>query len=127
MDQEQIYAKVRDCLVEALDVDEDDVQPEASLREDLEAESIDFVDIVFRLEKAFDVKIPQGELFPQELFSDKRFVTDGKLTADGAKELAERYPYIELDELGEGLPLDEVGKAYTVQMLVRFVQHKLSS
>ena len=62
--KEEVFTKVRGALVEALGVDEEEVTPGAKLVGDLGAESIDFLDIVFRLEKAFDIKIPRGELFP---------------------------------------------------------------
>ena len=66
---EEIYAKVQETLVDALGVDDDEVTPEATLQGDLGAESIDFLDIVFRLEKNFNFKIPKGELFPENLVS----------------------------------------------------------
>ena len=63
--KEEVFEKVREALVDALGVDDDEVTPEATLVGDLGAESIDFLDIVFRLEKSFDIKIPRGELFPR--------------------------------------------------------------
>src|SRR5690606_18194831 len=85
--EDQIFAKVQEILVEALGVDDDEVTPEATLMGDLGAESIDFLDIVFRLEKAFDIKIPRGELFPENLMSaDSGFVKDGKITEEGIQE-----------------------------------------
>ncbi len=62
---EEIFAKVQESLVDALGVEEDEVTPEATLQGDLDAESIDFLDIVFRLEKAFGIKIERGELSPK--------------------------------------------------------------
>ena len=53
--QEEIYQKVSATLIEALNVDEDEIKPTATLQGDLGAESIDFLDIVFRLERAFGV------------------------------------------------------------------------
>ena len=55
--EEEIFEKVREALVDALGVDDDEVTATATLQGDLDAESIDFLDIVFRLEKAFDIKI----------------------------------------------------------------------
>src|SRR5579862_6245540 len=99
---DEIYTKVQDVLVDALGVDEEEVTPKATLREDLGAESIDFLDIVFRLEKAFTTdpakpfKIPRGELFPddlQNLMNDERYVKDGKITSEGLAELKKRMPF----------------------------------
>ena len=82
--RDEIYEKVSATLVEALNVDEGDVTPEATLQGDLGAESIDFLDIVFRLEREFGIKVPRGELFPESIFQGNReFVQDGKVTAKG--------------------------------------------
>jgi acyl carrier protein len=62
---DEIYGKVARVLVESLNVDEGDVTPRAALQGDLGAESIDFLDIVFRLEREFGIRIPRGELFPE--------------------------------------------------------------
>ena len=84
-------------LVEALNVDEDQVNPTATLQGDLGAESIDFLDIVFRLEREFGIKIPRGELFPESIFQgDPDFVQDGKVTAKGMNELRTKMPYADL-------------------------------
>ncbi len=58
--QEEIFKKVQSTLVDALGVDEEQVEPGATLQGDLEAESIDFLDIVFRLERNFGITIPRG-------------------------------------------------------------------
>src|SRR5438067_12272048 len=92
-----IHAKVASVLVQALGVDEDDVIPAATLQGDLGAESIDFLDIVFRLERVFGIKIPRGELFPDSLFQDHPdLVRDGKVTDIGMDELHSRMPYADL-------------------------------
>ncbi|MEM9702112.1 MAG: acyl carrier protein, partial [Planctomycetota bacterium] len=75
MTRDEIFAKVSDRLQDALGLEEDEITPEATLVGDLGAESIDFLDIVFRLEKAFGIKIPRGELFPESLTAaDENFV-----------------------------------------------------
>ncbi|MEM9660078.1 MAG: acyl carrier protein, partial [Planctomycetota bacterium] len=88
--QEEIFEKVREALVDALGVDDDEVTPEATLQGDLDAESIDFLDIVFRLEKAFDIKIERGELFPEDILTNTEFVQDGKVNDAGIAKLKER-------------------------------------
>src|ERR1700749_2778046 len=91
---EEIYTKVSATLVEALNVDEDDIKPTATLQGDLGAESIDFLDIVFRLEREFGIKIPRGELFPEAIFQgDPEFVQNGKVTSKGMSELREKMPF----------------------------------
>src|ERR1700729_3712816 len=93
----EIHAMVVSVLVEALGVDEDDVRPSATLQGDLGAESIDFLDIVFRLEREFGIKIPRGELFPESIFQgDPDFVKDGKVTDKGLSELREKMPFADI-------------------------------
>ncbi|MCC6491604.1 MAG: acyl carrier protein, partial [Pirellulales bacterium] len=94
--QEEIFDKVREALVDALGVDDDEVTPEATLRGDLDAESIDFLDIVFRLEKAFDIKIERGELIPMDVLENTDYVSDGKVNAAGLAKLKERMPFADL-------------------------------
>ena len=69
MSRDEILENVRNTLVEALAVEPDEVTEDATLQGDLGAESIDFLDIVFRLEKGFNIKIPRGELFPDDLLN----------------------------------------------------------
>src|SRR5207253_4216426 len=95
--QEEIYTKVSATPVEALNVDEEEIKPTSTLQGDLGAESIDFLDIVFRLEREFGIKIPRGELFPESIFQgDPDFVQDGRVTARGLEELRTRMPFADL-------------------------------
>ena len=88
MTRDDIFEKVAGTMVEALNVDEDQVTPTSTLQGDLGAESIDFLDIVFRLEREFGIKIPRGELFPESIFQgDPDFVKDGRVTPKGLAEL----------------------------------------
>src|SRR5438094_10119449 len=96
---EEIYQKVAATLVEALNVDEEDIKPTSTLQGDLGAESIDFLDIVFRLEREFGIKIPRGELFPESIFQgDPEFVQNGRVTDNGLAELRARMPYADLSK-----------------------------
>src|SRR5438309_7280858 len=95
--QEEIYSKVSATLVDALNVDHDEISPKSTLQGDLGAESIDFLDIVFRLEREFAIKIPRNELFPEALFQgDPELVQNGKVTARGLSELRARLPFADL-------------------------------
>ena len=96
--KDEIYEKIKTALVDALGVDEEEVTPEATLVGDLGAESIDFLDIVFRLEKAFDIKIPRGELFPEDVLTNSKYVQDGQVTESGLAELRKRMPFANLDD-----------------------------
>jgi acyl carrier protein len=124
MEHQEIFDKVRECLVAALDVEPDEVQPKASLTEDLEAESIDFVDIIYRLEQTFQVKIPQGDLFPQDLFQNKEFVDSGAFTTAGLQVLRDKYPFLDLGGKDD-LRVTELPRLYTVDMLVKYIDQRV--
>mgnify|MGYP002626474578 CR=1 FL=1 len=124
---DEIFGKVRDTLVDALSVDEDEVTPEATLVGDLGAESIDFLDIVFRLEKNFNVKIPRGELFPENLAAaDSSFVKDGIVTESGIAELRTKLPHADVDKFADDPKGENIQDLFTVQMIVNVLQAKLS-
>jgi len=128
MDRDDIFSKIQEVLDDALGVDEDEVTPEASLTADLGAESIDFLDIVFRIEKTFDVKISQGELFPENLVDNEEWVADGKLTDAGLVMLKGRMAHVEFDSFeGGDRSISKLGDAITVNSLVNFVELKLAS
>lgn len=126
MSQQEIFEKVTSTLVDALGVEEDEVTSKATLTGDLGAESIDFLDIVFRLEKNFGIKIPRGDLFPDEkLFTDPQFVQDGKMTEAGLKELRVRMPYADVDAFAENPEVQEISSLFTVDMIVKYIESKL--
>ena len=95
--KEEIFATVAEVLVDSLAVDEEEVTREATLVDDLGAESIDLLEIVFNLEKKFDVKIDRSELIPEDLFTNPEYVVEGKLTPAGLAVLEERLPNANLD------------------------------
>jgi acyl carrier protein len=113
--------------MESLNVDEDEVVPAASLQNDLGAESIDFLDIVFRLESEFGIKIPRGELFPESIFQgDPEFVNEGKVTDKGIAELRSRMPYADLGGLDNDRRLSAIPDLFTVDLLARYVAWRLT-
>src|SRR6266508_3023965 len=124
--QEEIYSKVSATLVEALNVEEDEISPTSTLQGDLGAESIDFLDIVFRLEREFNIKIPRGELFPESIFSgDPEFVQDGRVTDKGLQELRARMPFADLDKFERNPEVGAISDLFTVDMITRYIQGKL--
>ncbi|MHC4983028.1 MAG: acyl carrier protein [Planctomycetota bacterium] len=126
MTESEVFEKVRETLVEALGVDDDEVTPEATLAGDLGAESIDFLDIVFRLEKAFDIKIPRGELFPDNILNNPEFVQDGKLTEAGLSQLKERMPHADLGGFGQDPDVNKMAELFKVQTIVNYVMSKVA-
>jgi acyl carrier protein len=125
--RDEIFEKVRNALVDALGVDEDDVRPDATMVGDLGAESIDFLDIVFRLEKAFGIKIPRGELFPEDVLSSSEFVNNGKVNAAGIAALKSRMPFADLAKFEANPSVQNFANTLTVEDMVRYVQSKLAA
>jgi acyl carrier protein len=123
----EIFDKVKESLVEALSVDDDEVTPQASLTRDLGAESIDFLDIIFRLEKAFGIKIPRGDLFPENLLSNPEYVQDGKLTAAGLAEFKKRVPFADISKFEQNPVVSNLGDVFTVGMIVGYVKTRIQS
>jgi len=125
--QEEIFEKIRTALVDALGVDDDEVTPEATLVGDLGAESIDFLDIVFRLEKAFDISIPRDELFPEDILTKAEYIQDGKLTEAGLAKVRQRMPFADLDKFAKNPVVQDFGNLLTVADMCRFVEAKLQT
>ena len=124
--QEEIFTKVSATLVEALNVDEEEIKPASTLQGDLGAESIDFLDIVFRLEREFAIKIPRGELFPESIFQgDPQFVQDGKVTDKGLAELRSKMPFADLSDFEKNPEVGAISDLFTVEMITRYIQGKL--
>jgi acyl carrier protein len=125
-DSNEIRAKLVKVLVEALGVDENEIIPSATLQGDLGAESIDFLDIVFRLEKEYGIKIPRGELFFEPVFQGKAgFVQDGHLTAEGLTTLRSHMPYANLSNLGSDRRPINIADLFTVDLLASYIRWKL--
>ena len=125
--RDEIFSKVQEVLTDALGVDEDEVTPEATLSGDLGAESIDFLDIVFRLEKKFDVKIPRGELFPESLAAEPSLVQNGVVTEQGLSELRKRMPHADVEKFAQDPKVENIQELFTVSMIVNFLEKKLGA
>ena len=128
MSRDEIMQQVQEVLVDALGVDDDEVTTEATLMRDLGAESIDFLDIVFRLEKTFGIKIPREELFPAEnLMTDSELVHNGKLTEKGLAELREKMPHTDITAFENDPDINKLADLFTVNAIVNYVEGKLNA
>ncbi len=125
--RDEIFEKVKDVLENALGADPEDVTMEATLIGDLGAESIDFLDISFKLEQEFSIKIDQGELFPENLMSDDTLVEDGKLTDKAMDILRERMPHVDFSRLDADRRVNQLSEVFTVESLVDFIARKLTA
>lgn len=123
---EEVFSKVQSALVDALGVDDDEVTPSATMVGDLGAESIDFLDIVFKLEKAFGIKIQTEELFPKDILTEGAYVQDGKVNSNGLAELKRRMPWADLSKFESNPRVQDFGDLLTVSDLCRYVQSKLA-
>ena len=126
MTEQEVLEKVRETLVDALGVDEEEVGPDATLTGDLGAESIDFLDIVFRLEKAFNIKIPPGDLFPDNILNNLEYVQDGKLTENGLARLKESMPHVDFSQFEADPDINKMPELFKVTTIVNYVQAKVN-
>jgi acyl carrier protein len=126
LDAIEIETRLSRVLVQALGVDQQSITPAATLQGDLGAESIDFLDIVFRLEREFMIRIPRGELFSELLFKDaSEIVEDGRVTDTGLAALRSKMPYADLSTLEKDRRLNRINDLITVDLLSSYVNWKL--
>ncbi len=128
LSHDEILKQVTEVMVDALGVDDDEVTETATLMGDLGAESIDFLDVVFRLEKAFDIKIAREELFPADaLMNDPDLLGDDQMLTDkGMALLKEKMPHTDLTDFSKNPDINKLGDLFTVGSIVNFVELRLS-
>lgn len=127
MNREEVFEKVKEVLVDALGVDDDEIKEDATLTADLGAESIDFLDIVFRLEKTFAIKIPRGELFPDDILNNPEYVESGKMTPKGLATLKKAMPHADFAEFEEDPDVSKMPNLFTVKTIVNYVTTKMAA
>jgi len=127
MSRQDIFENVKETLVDALGVEDDEVTEEATLTSDLGAESIDFLDIVFRLEKSFDIKIPRGELFPEDIFNNPDYVDNGKMTEAGLSKLKAVMPHADFTEFEADPDVNKMSDLFTVRTIVNYIETKVGA
>ena len=127
MTDDEVFQKVTETLTEALGVDDDEVTPDATLTGDLGAESIDFLDIVFRLEKTFGIKIPPGDLFPDNVLNNPEFVADGKVTDAGLVQFKESMPHVDFGDFDQDPDVNKLSELFKVQTIVNYVKNKTAN
>lgn len=125
--RDELFEKVRDVLSDALGVDAEEVSPQATLQGDLGAESIDFLDIVFRLEKAFAIKIPKGELFPDEILNNPDYVDGDKMTPAGLARLKAAMPHADFSKFESAPLVSKMPDLFTVNTIINYVENKLKA
>lgn len=127
MSRQEVFEQVQETLVEALAVEPEEVTEEATLQGDLGAESIDFLDIVFRLEKCFNIKIPRNELFPDDLLNNPEFVVNGKFTDQGLAQIKKVMPHADFSNFEDDPDVSKMPDLFTVKTLVNYIENKLAA
>ena len=124
MTSHDIFEKVRDAFMEALGLDEDEVEANSRVFEDLGAESLDLLEIVFLLEHGFDIKIPRDGIkeASKENINPDDYEQDGVLTPLALEKLRELMPEVPSDEIVEGLTTNDIPRLFRVQTFVNIVQ-----
>ena len=125
-----VEERIVNILSQSLNAEKEDVTPESKIIADLGAESIDFLDITFRIEREFAIQIPRDELFPDGIFEgDPACVKDGKITPHGVEKLQAAAPHVTFKDVDGNLTFDGtlhgVQDAFTVKSLVNYVNFKL--
>ena len=128
MSSDEVSEKVKAAFVEALSIDEDDVTMESKIFDDLGAESLDLLEIVFLLERAFDIKIPRGGVkeASQAGVDPSQYEVDGKLTEFALEKLRELMPEVGPGELVTGLTSTGIPRLFRVQTFVNIVSRLLA-
>ncbi len=125
--EDEIFEKIKETLSGALGVDKSEMDMDSSLVRDLGAESIDFIDILFRLEKTFNVKIPSGELFPGNILNQEGLIKEGKVTAEGLEVLKQKLPFMELDSFAKDPSVSRLADFFTVRMVVSYMKDRVTN
>lgn len=118
-----IYPQVAEIIADALGCDEDEVKPDSSLINDLDAESIDFLDIVFRLEREFKVKIPRGKAVEEARgeLSEEEFEQGGIVTDAGLEKIRAYMTEVPADRFSSPMKSAEIPKLFTTETFCKMV------
>ena len=123
MNVESVYPKVRDIIADVLVIDEDDVSLNSRLIVDLGAESIDFLDLVFQLEKEFAIKIPRGQLEKNARghLSESEFEKGGVLTEQGMVALKNYLSEVPAEHFKANMKMNEIPMLFTVGTFCKLI------
>lgn len=123
MNVADVYPKVREIVADVLVIDEDEVSQNSRLIADLGAESIDFLDLVFQLEKEFKIKIPRGQLEKNARgdLAEDEFEKGGVLTAQGLVALQNYLSEVPADQFKTNMKVNEIPTLFTVETFCKLV------
>ena len=120
---DNVYPTVAETMADALGCDVEDIKPKASLIEDLDAESIDFLDMVFRLERAFKVKIPRGKIVENARgdLPEAEFEQNGIVTEKGLVQLREYLSEVAADRFKTPMKVADIPRLFTPTTFCKLV------
>lgn len=123
MNIDGVYPKVREIIADVLVIDEDDVSMQSRLIADLGAESIDFLDLVFQLEKEFEIKIPRGQLEKNARgdLAEDEFEKGGVLTPEGMAALKNYLSEVPAEYFKENMKVNEIPMLFTVETFCKLI------
>lgn len=123
MNVNAVYPKVREIIAEVLVIDEEEINLNSRLIADLSAESIDFLDLVFQLEKEFKIKIPRGQLEKNARgqLSEEEFEKGGVLTEKGLEALKNYLSEVPQDFFKPNMKVNEIPLLFTVETFCKLV------
>lgn len=129
MINQDILQKVTDIIVDVLVIDESKVQPHSRLIADLGAESIDFLDLVFQLEKEFSIKIPRGQLEKNARgdLTEDEFEQNGVLTEKGLVALKNYLSEVPAEYFKATMKTNEIPTLFTVETFCKLVESALNA
>ncbi|KTD05751.1 acyl carrier protein [Fluoribacter gormanii] len=123
MNVADVYPKVREIVADVLVIDAEDVSLNSRLIADLGAESIDFLDLVFQLEKEFKIKIPRGQLEKNARgdLAEDEFEKGGVLTEQGLKALQNYLSEVPADQFKPNMKVNEIPLLFTIETFCKLV------
>ena len=120
---DSIFPAVARIIADALSCEVDEVKPTASLIDDLGAESIDFLDLVFRLERAFKVKIPRGKIIEDARgdLPEAEFEQRGMVTEAGLRRLSQFLSEVPAERFKAPLKTTDIPRLFTAETFAKLV------
>ena len=127
MNNNHVFGEVRAIVMDALGVDEAEVELKTRLIDELDTESLDFLDIVFRLERSFGIKIPRGEIERKSRggLTDGEFEVEGMVTSKGLEALQDTMHEVDPIYFKDGLAVKDIPRLLTVETFYNIVLEKL--
>ena len=128
MNIESVYPKVREIIADVLVIDENDISKDSRLIVDLGAESIDFLDLVFQLEKEFGIKIPRGQLEKNARgdLAEDEFEKGGVLTVNGLEALKNYLSEVPAEHFKANMKINEIPMLFTVETFCKLIINALN-